>query len=57
MLHWVLVAVGEISMAYFHQTNSFDRTAQIDTIGWALVVFVIAVTSITAIALYVSLSQ
>jgi hypothetical protein len=57
MLHWVLVAVGEISMAYFHQTNSFDRTAQIDTIGWALVVFIIAVTSITAIALYVSLSQ
>jgi hypothetical protein len=44
-------------MAYFHQTNSPERTAQIDTIGWVFVVFVVAVTSITAIALYVSLSQ
>ena len=50
-------AVGEISMAYFHQTNSPERTAQIDTIGWVFVLFVVAVTSITGIALYVSLSQ
>jgi hypothetical protein len=51
-----MVAVGEISMAYFHQTNNPERTAQIDTIGWVFVAFVVAVTSITAIALYVSLS-
>jgi hypothetical protein len=49
--------VGEISMAYFHQTNNPERTAQIDTIGLVFVLFVVAITSITGIALYVSLSQ
>jgi hypothetical protein len=53
----VVVAVGEISMAYFHQTNTPERTAQIDTIGWVFVAFVVAITSITGIALCVSLSQ
>jgi hypothetical protein len=37
------VAEGEISMAYFPQTNSTERTAQIDTVGWVFVVFVIGV--------------
>jgi hypothetical protein len=43
-------------MAYFHQTNSPEGTAQIDTIGWVFAAFVVAITGITAIALYVSLS-
>jgi len=46
-----------MSRAHFHQTNSFERTAQIDTIGWVFVVFVVVITSIAGIALYVSLSQ
>jgi hypothetical protein len=44
-------------MAYFHETNGPERTAQIDTIGWMFVVFIVAITSITAIALCVSASQ
>ncbi|MGC2079410.1 MAG: hypothetical protein WA728_25995 [Xanthobacteraceae bacterium] len=44
-------------MAYFHQVNGPERTAQIDTVGWVFVLFVVAITSIAGIALYVSLSQ
>ena len=51
----VVVAVGGISMAYFNETNNPEDTPQIDTIGWVVVMFVVAVTTITGIALYVSL--
>jgi hypothetical protein len=46
---------GKNSMPYFNQTNSAECSAQIDTIGWMVVMFVVAVATITGIALYVSL--
>jgi hypothetical protein len=49
----VVAAVGEISVAYFHETNNPERTAEIDTIGWVFVAFVVAITTITAIGLVV----
>ena len=48
----VVAAVGEISVAYFHETNNSERTAQIDTIGWVFVAFVVAVGTIAALAVY-----
>ena len=45
--------MGEISVAYFHETNNPERTAEIDTIGWVFVAFVVAISTITAIGLVV----
>jgi hypothetical protein len=44
-------------MPYFNQTNNPEGSAQIDTIGWVVVMFVVAVATITGIALYVSSSS
>jgi hypothetical protein len=48
----LVAAVGEISVAYFHETNNPERTAQIDTIGWVFVAFVVAAGAIAALAVY-----
>jgi hypothetical protein len=47
--------MGGIAMAYFNRTKNPEGTAQIDTVGWAVVMFVVAATTITAVALYASL--
>jgi hypothetical protein len=39
-------------MADFHETSAPKYTAQIDTVGWLFVAFVIAVTAIAAAVAY-----
>ena len=49
-LRWL--AALEVSMADFHETSAPKNTAQIDTVGWLFVAFVIGITAIAAIVVY-----
>jgi hypothetical protein len=49
-----VVTAWEVLMN-LHETSNAECTTQIDTIGWVVVMFVVAVATITGIALYVSL--
>ncbi len=39
-------------MADFHETSAPKRTAQIDTVGWLFVAFVVGITAIAAMVAY-----
>ena len=39
-------------MADFHETSAPQNTAQIDTVGWLFVAFVVGITAIAAIVVY-----
>jgi hypothetical protein len=46
------VVAQEVSMTDLHETNDPERKAQIDTVGWIFVAFVVVVTAIAAMAAY-----
>ena len=39
-------------MADFHETSSPKPTAQIDTVGWLFVAFVVGITAVAAMVAY-----